>query len=87
MLESTLARAYTKHKHTHTYIPGVLGRAVSYGDPSMVRNTEVILGLAQLGLQTVHTGDSQHELGGVRPHLRWEKGGVGEERGVKPRSL
>jgi hypothetical protein len=49
----------------------------------VVRNTEVILGLAQLSLQTVHTGDSQHELGGVRPHLPWEKEewrGEGERR-------
>ena len=45
----------------------------------MVRNVEVILGLVQLGLQAVHTGDGQHELWGVRPHLPWEKGG-GRER-------
>ena len=43
----------------------------------MVRNAEVILGLVQLGLQAVHTGDGQHELRGVRPHLPWER----EERG------
>ena len=74
---------------THAYIPGVLVRAVSNGDPPMVRNAEVILGLVQLGLQAVHTGDGQHELWGVRPHLPWEKRERRRERerGVKPRSL
>ena len=43
----------------------------------MVRNAEVVLGLVQLGLQAVHTGDGQHELGGVRPNMPWKR----EERG------
>ena len=46
---------------------------VSNGDLPVVRNAEVVLGLVQLGLQAVHTGDGQHELGGVRPHLPWEE--------------
>ena len=62
---------------TNAHIPSVLVRAVSYGDPPVVGNAEVILGLVQLGLQAVHTGDGQHELRGVRPHLPWER----EERG------
>ena len=72
--------------HTYAHIPGVLVRAVSYGDPPVVGNAEVILGLVQLRLQTVHTGDGQHELWGVRPNLPWERGG-GWREGVKPRSL
>ena len=46
----------------------------------MVGNAEVVLGLVQLGLQTVHTGDGQHELRGVRPHLPWEREERGRER-------
>ena len=46
----------------------------------MVGNAEVILGLVQLGLQAVHTGDGQHELRGVRPHLPWEERERGRER-------
>ena len=46
----------------------------------MVRNAEVVLGLVQLGLQAVHTGDGQHELGRVRPHLPWEERERGRER-------
>ena len=65
---------------THAYIPGVLVRAVSNGDPPVVRNAEVVLGLVQLGLQAVHTGDGQHELGGVRSNLPWEERERGRER-------
>ena len=36
----------------------------------MVRNAKVILSLVELGLQTVHAGNGQHELRRVRPHLR-----------------
>ena len=48
----------------------------------MVRNAEVILSLVELGLETVHTGDDQHELGRVGPHLR----GCGKEGYIKQRS-
>ena len=55
----------------------------------MVGNAEVILGLVQLGLQAVHTGDGQHELGGVRPHLPWEERerGKGRERRYQAKKL
>jgi hypothetical protein len=84
--EHTSQNLHKVNTNTHTHIPGVLGRAVGYGDPPVVRNTEVVLGLAQLSLQTVHTGDGQHELGGVRPHLPREKEewrGEGEKEGIK----
>ena len=58
---------------THAHVPGVLVRVVSYRDPSIVRNAEVILGLVQLRLQTVHIGDRQHELRGVKSNLSWEE--------------
>ena len=55
----------------------------------MVGNAEVILGLVQLGLQAVHTGDGQHELRGVRPHLPWEERerGRGRERRCQVKKL
>ena len=72
---------------THAYIPSVLVRVVSYGDPPVVGNAEVILGLVQLGLQAVHTGDGQHELRGVRPHLPWEERGRERERRCQAKKL
>ena len=69
------------------HIPSVLVRAISYRDPPVVRNAEVILGLVKLGLQAVHTGDGQHKLGGVRPHLLWKREERGERKeDIKPRN-
>ena len=44
----------------------------------MVRNAKVILSLVELGLQTVHAGNGQHELRRVGPHLRG--GGKGRKK-------
>ena len=44
----------------------------------MVRNAEIILSLVELGLLTVHTGNGQHELRRVGPHLKG--GGKGRKK-------
>ena len=48
-----------------------------------MRNAEVVLGLVQLGLQTVHTGDGQHELGGSKTSPAVGGEGEGEGEGKK----
>ena len=51
------------------HIPSICLRTVRDGNSIIVRNAKIILCLIQFALQIVHTGDGQHKLGRVHPHL------------------
>ena len=51
------------------HIPSICLRTVCDGNLIIVRNAKVVLCLIQFALQIVHTGDGQHKLGRVHPHL------------------